>query len=108
MKIKNNKPRKKINTSKFNKKNIFVKQKWILLVFVTDIIILVLGLVDNKPFDFGSYVVSVALVNLFMFYFIQFCKLLISSYLASIGIFWHEHVCSQLANDNREYCYGLY
>ena len=70
MKIKNNKPRKKINTSKFNKKNIFVKQKWILLVFVTDIIILVLGLVDNKPFDFGSYVVSVALVNLFMFYFI--------------------------------------
>ena len=70
MKIKNNKPRKKINTSKFNKKNIFVKQKWILLVFVTDIIILVLGLVDNKPFDLGSYVVSVALVNLFMFYFI--------------------------------------
>ena len=60
----------KINTSKSNKQNIFIKQRWFLLVLLTNVIILILGLINTKPFDLGSYIVTVAIVDLVMFYFI--------------------------------------
>ncbi len=58
--------------TKKRKLDIFIKKYWFIPVGLIDILLYLFALTKKGPFDFTDYVVTVAIVNTVLFYFILY------------------------------------
>jgi hypothetical protein len=50
----------------------FKKNKWAILSIIVSIVLLIMSIVNNKPFNFGDYVITNVAMQVVIFYFARY------------------------------------